>query len=326
MGEGRHISTILDLGILWTEMCGQLHTSGKRNPGIRWMRGWKGHRGGLDMVEKRKTLAPTGNPTLVVQPVARHCTYWGITALRWESGICSIIIIIVSGVRLSPLGTAATTGLLYQPQMIDDVYCGEIGGIKIGRGNRSTRRKPAPAPLYPPQIPHDQTRARTRAASVGNQRLTAWAMARPVYVLYILISTPDINEYLFHPQTIFTPKYVEKEVNGLHNRSCDGGKKSSINKWIVSIEYVWSCHQGTCIFKINQLSASSLVLVYFISTLVPGSNKCIGDSSLPSLEINYRFRSMFRFQPYSVRVYSWHVTPREGYSRAPIILPHVTRS
>jgi hypothetical protein len=36
-----------------------------------------------------------------------------------------------------------------------DGDCGEIGGIKIGRGNRSTRRKPAPAPLFPPQIPHD---------------------------------------------------------------------------------------------------------------------------------------------------------------------------
>jgi hypothetical protein len=57
-------------------------------------------------------------------------------------------IIIVSGVRLSPLGTAATTGILYQPQMIDDGDCGEIGGVKIGRGNRSTRRKPAPAPLF----------------------------------------------------------------------------------------------------------------------------------------------------------------------------------
>jgi hypothetical protein len=32
---------------------------------------------------------------------------------------------------------------------------GEIVGMEIGRGNRSTRRKPAPAPLYPPQIPHD---------------------------------------------------------------------------------------------------------------------------------------------------------------------------
>jgi hypothetical protein len=53
------------------------------------------------------------------------------------------------------LGTAATTGLLYQPRVIGDGDCGEIGGMKIGRGNRSTRRKPAPAPLCPPQISHD---------------------------------------------------------------------------------------------------------------------------------------------------------------------------
>jgi hypothetical protein len=67
--------------------------------------------------------------------------------------------IILSVVRLSPLGTAATTGLrvLYQPQVLDDGECGAIGGMKIGRGNRSTRGKPAPAPLCPPQIPHDQT-------------------------------------------------------------------------------------------------------------------------------------------------------------------------
>jgi hypothetical protein len=58
------------------------------------------------------------------------------------------------------LGTAATTGLLYKPQMIDEDDCGAIGRMKIGRGNRSTRRKPAPAPLSPPQIAHDQTRAR----------------------------------------------------------------------------------------------------------------------------------------------------------------------
>jgi hypothetical protein len=45
--------------------------------------------------------------------------------------------------------------------------------------NRSTRRKPAPLPLCPPQIPHDLTWYRTRAIAVGSQRLTAWAMARP---------------------------------------------------------------------------------------------------------------------------------------------------
>jgi hypothetical protein len=79
--------------------------------------------------------------------------------------------IILSGV--SPLGTVAATGLFYQPRMIDDGDCGAFGGMKYGRGNRSTRRKPAPAPLCPPQIPHDQTRVRPRTVAVGSQRLTA---------------------------------------------------------------------------------------------------------------------------------------------------------
>jgi hypothetical protein len=87
-------------------------------------------------------------------------------------GCYHFFIIIVSGVRLSPLGTVATIGLLYQPQMMDDGDCGEIGGMKIGRGNRSTLRKPAPAPFCPPQIPHGQSQARTRATAVGSQRLT----------------------------------------------------------------------------------------------------------------------------------------------------------
>jgi hypothetical protein len=52
--------------------------------------------------------------------------------------------------RLSPLGTTATIRLLYQPQMIDDGDCGAIGGMKIGRENRSSRRKPIPRPLFPP--------------------------------------------------------------------------------------------------------------------------------------------------------------------------------
>jgi hypothetical protein len=54
-----------------------------------------------------------------------------------------------------------------------------FGGMNNGRGNPSTRRKPAPAPLCPRQIPLDKTRDRTRATAVGSQRLTAWAMARP---------------------------------------------------------------------------------------------------------------------------------------------------
>jgi hypothetical protein len=70
------------------------------------------------------------------------------------------------------------TGLLYQPRTIDD-KCGAVGRMRIGKGNRSTRWKPAPVPLCPLQIQRDLTWARTRTATVGSRRLTAWAIARP---------------------------------------------------------------------------------------------------------------------------------------------------
>jgi hypothetical protein len=51
--------------------------------------------------------------------------------------------------------------------------CEAVSGMKIDRGNLGTRKKPAPVPLCPPQIPYDLNWARTRAAAVGSQRLTA---------------------------------------------------------------------------------------------------------------------------------------------------------
>jgi hypothetical protein len=67
-----------------------------------------------------------------------------------------------SGVQLGPLRTAATNRpIVPAPGDYDD---GEIGGM-IGRGNRSTRRKPGPVPLGPPQT-HIPARTRTRAAAV----------------------------------------------------------------------------------------------------------------------------------------------------------------
>jgi hypothetical protein len=73
------------------------------------------------------------------------------------------------GWNQGPLDTAAT----YWPIVSapGDYDNGEIGGM-IGKGNRSTRRKPAPVPLCPPQTPH-AARTQTRAAAVGSQRLTA---------------------------------------------------------------------------------------------------------------------------------------------------------
>jgi hypothetical protein len=81
-----------------------------------------------------------------------------------------LIGIVGGGVQLGPLDTTATNRpIVPAPGDYDD---GEIGGMKIGRGNRSTRRKPAPVPLCPPQIPH-AGRTRTRAATVESRRLTA---------------------------------------------------------------------------------------------------------------------------------------------------------
>jgi hypothetical protein len=71
------------------------------------------------------------------------------------------------GDQLGPLGTAATNRpIVPAPADYDD---GELGRMMIGRGDRSTRRKPAPVPLCPPKTPH-AARTRTRAAAVGSQR------------------------------------------------------------------------------------------------------------------------------------------------------------
>jgi hypothetical protein len=101
------------------------------------------------------------------------------------------------GVQLGPLGTAATNRpIVPAPGDYDD---GGSGGMMIGRGNWSTRRKPAPVPLCPPQtLLAAQTR--TRAAAVGSQWLTAWAMAQPDWITYwwdSLVDMTSVDLYWF---------------------------------------------------------------------------------------------------------------------------------
>jgi hypothetical protein len=80
-----------------------------------------------------------------------------------------LIGIVGDAVQLGPLGTAVSnTFIVPAPGDYDD---GEIGEM-IGRRNRSTRRKPTPVLLCPPQKPH-AARTRSRAAAVGSQRKTA---------------------------------------------------------------------------------------------------------------------------------------------------------
>jgi hypothetical protein len=56
---------------------------------------------------------------------------------------------------------------------------GAAGGMRIGGGTLSTRRKPGPVPLCVPQIPRNLTWDRTWATTVGSRVLTAWATVRP---------------------------------------------------------------------------------------------------------------------------------------------------
>jgi hypothetical protein len=78
--------------------------------------------------------------------------------------------------KLGPLGTSATEWpIVLAPGDYDDR---EFGGMKIGRGNRSTRRKPSPAPVCPPQIPLDQTPGR-RGGKPATNRMSYGAALVP---------------------------------------------------------------------------------------------------------------------------------------------------
>jgi hypothetical protein len=73
------------------------------------------------------------------------------------------------GIILSPLGMSATTWPIVAAR--NEKY-GAFGGISFGRGNRSTRRKPAPMPFCLPQIPHDLIWVRMWVVAAGSWRLT----------------------------------------------------------------------------------------------------------------------------------------------------------
>jgi hypothetical protein len=108
------------------------------------------------------------------------------------------ICIVGGGVQLGPLGTAATNRTIVPvPGDYDD---GEIDGMMIGRGNRSTRRKPAPVPLCPSQTPHacpDANRG-LRGGKPATNRLSYGTD-----LLYIPL-TLTLNISIFFTHCVFT--------------------------------------------------------------------------------------------------------------------------
>jgi hypothetical protein len=59
-------------------------------------------------------------------------------------------------------------------------------------------------PLCPPQIPHDLTRAGTRATAVGSRRLSVWAMTRPILPPIGLLWKSVLAYTLFAPNMNWT--------------------------------------------------------------------------------------------------------------------------
>jgi hypothetical protein len=93
----------------------------------------------LNYLSAGTTLPVTGMPFTTSKP-----TYLARNSLSSWSVVNNLVYSFFSflvWMRLSAFGTSATSGLLYQPQMLHDDEYAEVGGMKIGRGNRSTRKK-----------------------------------------------------------------------------------------------------------------------------------------------------------------------------------------
>jgi hypothetical protein len=86
-------------------------------------------------------------------------------------------------------------GLLCQLRRKDEN--GAVGEIRIGRWNRSTRRKPSSVPLCAPQISHGIACDRTWSVAVGSRRPTTWAMYGPVFCITDVSIPVFLIEFLY---------------------------------------------------------------------------------------------------------------------------------
>jgi hypothetical protein len=80
---------------------------------------------------------------------------------------------------VSPLGMSATNWPIVPAPNDDDDECGAVAGMRIGMGNRSTQRKPAPVPLWLPQIPYGSNQGR-RGGKPATNRLNYDTASIPV--------------------------------------------------------------------------------------------------------------------------------------------------
>jgi hypothetical protein len=77
------------------------------------------------------------------------------------------------------LGTAATSGLLYKPQMIDDDFWSNWWNEDRQEKLKYSEKTCPSVTLSTTKSHMNRPGLEPRTAAVGSQRLTAWAMTRP---------------------------------------------------------------------------------------------------------------------------------------------------
>jgi hypothetical protein len=114
--------------------------------------------------------------------------YWVILfSFRWGETVS----------ELRPL-----TDLLFFPQLMMYEYGTLVEWWHWQGKIEKLGEKPVPLPLFPPQIPHGMTRARSRDSVVGGRRLTVWTMARPIPWLILVTLLPLLS---------IVPRYLRYE-------------------------------------------------------------------------------------------------------------------
>jgi hypothetical protein len=124
-------------------------------------------------------------------PKVRYVNWIKITYRPNHTNSCTSFFFVVKGPAADATDALQPWGLLCNPmkmKLMMIIFCpfpSNGAPVKAQGKTEKLGEKPVQVPLRPPQIPHGLTRDRTRASAVGGQRLTAWAMARPVHKLQI---------------------------------------------------------------------------------------------------------------------------------------------
>jgi hypothetical protein len=133
---------------------------------------------------------------------------------------------------------------------------------EFGRGNRSTRRKPAPAPLCPPQNPTWRPSLEPRTAAVGSQRLISdsqlWTTLAFVYFTRV---------YWVSSLWSFSNSRKEQYVSGTEFMSAfrwkDGEVRTQLGPWdLISITGFCTIHH--CIRNCEGESYISCTIIHFV--------------------------------------------------------------